>query len=56
MKIGVSSKTMSIRATSRRSRYWKIRARLLRVPGVANVAIWGERLEQYQVLRRPRRG
>ena len=24
--------------------YWKIRARLLRVPGVANVAIWGERL------------
>ena len=23
--------------------YWKIRARLLRVPGVANVPIWGER-------------
>ena len=29
--------------------YWKIRARLLRVPGVANVAIWGERLKQVQV-------
>src|SRR5207247_1961643 len=28
---------------------WKIRARLLRVPGVANVAIWGERLKQVQV-------
>ena len=26
--------------------YWKIRARLLRVPGVAQVAIWGERLPQ----------
>jgi len=25
--------------------YWKIRERLLRVPGVANVAIWGERIE-----------
>jgi CzcA family heavy metal efflux pump len=29
--------------------YWKIRARLLRVPGVANVPIWGERLEMLQV-------
>jgi len=29
--------------------YWKIRARLLRVPGVANVAIWGERLKMLQV-------
>src|ERR1700750_1113651 len=25
--------------------YWTIRARLLRVPGVANVAIWNERLK-----------
>ena len=25
--------------------YWKIRQRLLQVPGVANVAIWGERIE-----------
>jgi CzcA family heavy metal efflux pump len=29
--------------------YWKIRTRLLRVPGVANVPIWGERLEMLQV-------
>ena len=29
--------------------YWKIRARLLGVPGVANVAIWGERIKAYQV-------
>ena len=29
--------------------YWKIRARLLRVPGVVNVAIWGERLQQEHV-------
>ena len=29
--------------------YWKIRARLLRVPGVVNVAIWGERLQQQHV-------
>jgi CzcA family heavy metal efflux pump len=25
--------------------YWKIRTRLMRVPGVANVPIWGERIE-----------
>jgi CzcA family heavy metal efflux pump len=25
--------------------YWKIRSRLMRVPGVANVPIWGERIE-----------
>src|SRR5262249_35920551 len=35
--------------------YWKIRARLLRVPGVANVAIWGEHLEQYLVQVDPKR-
>ncbi len=29
--------------------YWKVRARLLRVPGVANVPIWGERLDMLQV-------
>jgi CzcA family heavy metal efflux pump len=35
--------------------YWKIRARLLRVPGVANVPIWGERLEMLQVQADPNR-
>ncbi len=35
--------------------YWKIRARLLQVPGVANVPIWGERLEMLQVQADPDR-
>ena len=35
--------------------YWTIRARLLRVPGVANVAIWGERLQMLQVQVDPER-
>jgi CzcA family heavy metal efflux pump len=48
MKIGVSSKTVGVVPLSTIA-YWKIRARLLRVPGVANVAIWGEHLQQYQV-------
>ena len=48
MKIGVSSKTVGIVPLSTIA-YWKIRARLLRVPGVANVALWGEHLEQFHV-------
>jgi len=48
MKVGLSSKTMSLEDMSMTA-YWKIRARLLRVPGVANVAIWGERIKAYQV-------
>ena len=48
MKIGLSSKTMSLEDMSMTA-YWKIRARLLRVPGVANVAMWGERIKAYQV-------
>ena len=35
--------------------YWTIRARLLRVPGVANVAIWGERIQMPQVQVDPER-
>ncbi len=35
--------------------YWKIRSRLLQVPGVANVPIWGERLEMLQVHADPDR-
>jgi CzcA family heavy metal efflux pump len=50
MKIGLSTTDpnldmMDLSMTA----YWKIRARLLRVPGVANVPIWGERLEMLQV-------
>src|SRR4051812_32206329 len=48
MKIGLSSDSMSLMDMSMTA-YWKVRARLLRVPGVANVAIWGERLKQVQV-------
>ena len=48
MKIGLSSDRLSTIQMSMIA-YWKIRARLLRVPGVANVPIWGERLEMLQV-------
>jgi CzcA family heavy metal efflux pump len=54
MKIGLSSKSVSLMDLSLTA-YWKIRARLLRVPGVANVAIWGERLKQMQVDVEPAR-
>jgi CzcA family heavy metal efflux pump len=54
MKIGISSKTLSITNLSTIA-YWKIRARLLRVRGVANVALWGEHLQQVHVLADPKR-
>jgi CzcA family heavy metal efflux pump len=47
MKIGISSKKLSVTNLSMTT-YWSIRQRLLRVPGVANVAIWGERIEMLQ--------
>jgi len=34
---------------------WTIRPRIMAVPGVANVAIWGQRDKQYQVLVDPER-
>ncbi|MEA2843751.1 MAG: hypothetical protein QOJ69_1422, partial [Actinomycetota bacterium] len=54
MKVGISSDTTSLEDLSMTA-YWKIRARLLRVPGVANVAIWGERIKAYQVEVEPGR-
>ena len=48
MKIGLTSDEVSLTDMSTIA-YWKIRARLLRVPGVANVPIWGERLPQRHV-------
>jgi CzcA family heavy metal efflux pump len=54
MKIGLSSKERSVIEMSMIS-YWTIRERLLRVPGVANVAIWGERLQMLQVQTEPER-
>jgi CzcA family heavy metal efflux pump len=52
MKIGLSSKSRSLTEMSMIS-YWTIRARLLRVPGVANVPIWGERIQMLQVQAEP---
>jgi CzcA family heavy metal efflux pump len=48
MKIGISSKNASLMDLSMIA-YWKIRARLLNVPGVANAPIWGERIKMPQV-------
>ncbi|HLG32796.1 MAG TPA: efflux RND transporter permease subunit [Ignavibacteriaceae bacterium] len=48
MKIGISSDSISVIDLSMIT-YWTIRQRLMRVPGVANVAIWGERLQMLQV-------
>lgn len=50
LKIGLSSTDPEIDLMDlSMTAYWKIRARLLRVPGVANVPIWGERLDMLQV-------
>jgi CzcA family heavy metal efflux pump len=54
MKIGISSKTRSVIDLSMIT-YWTIRQRILRVPGVANVPIWGERLEMLHVQTVPER-
>jgi Cu/Ag efflux pump CusA len=48
MKIGLTSDTVSPTDLSEIA-YWKVRARLLRVPGVAQVAIWGERIPQRHI-------
>ena len=52
MEIGLSSDTVNLRDMSMVA-YWTIRNRLLRVPGVANVAIWGERIKMPQVQVEP---
>ena len=49
MKIGVGSKTLSQRDMTVLA-MWTIRPKLMSVPGVANVAIWGQRDTQFQVL------
>lgn len=48
LKIGITSDKLSVIDLSMIS-YWTIRQRILQVPGVANVAIWGERIEMLQV-------
>ncbi len=54
MQIGMSSKEHSLIEMSMMA-YWTVRARLLRVPGVANVAIWGERLQMMTVQVQPKK-
>ena len=54
LKIGVSSKTLSQMDLTILAK-WNIRPRLMAIPGVANVAIWGQRDRQYQVLVDPER-
>ncbi|MCC3160161.1 efflux RND transporter permease subunit [Hymenobacter sp. 15J16-1T3B] len=52
LKIGVSSDSLSQVEMTTLAR-WSIRPRLMAVPGVANVAIWGQRDRQLQVLVNP---
>jgi Cu/Ag efflux pump CusA len=54
MKIGISSTKLDQMQLSELAR-WTIRPRLMAVPGVANVAIWGLRDRQLQVLVDPDR-
>ena len=52
MMIGLSSKQLSLIDMSVLAR-WKIKPRLMGIPGVANVAIWGLRDRQLQVRSTP---
>ena len=54
LKIGVTSRALDQIALTDIVR-WTVRPRLLAVPGVANVAIWGERDRQVQVVIDPAR-
>ena len=54
MKIGISSAKLDQMQLSELAR-WTIRPRLMAVPGVANVAIWGLRDRQLQILVDPDR-
>jgi CzcA family heavy metal efflux pump len=54
MFVGLSSDELSLIALSLEAR-WTIRPRLMGVPGVANVSVWGQRERQLQVLVDPER-
>jgi CzcA family heavy metal efflux pump len=54
MQIGMSSKDHSVIDLSMMA-YWTIRARIMRIEGVANVAMWGERLKMMTVQVDPAR-
>ncbi|HSV66533.1 MAG TPA: efflux RND transporter permease subunit [Mycobacteriales bacterium] len=57
MKIGLSTKDKSNQALieAALTAYWTVRPRLMRVPGVANVAIWGDKWSVLQVQADPTR-
>ena len=52
MQIGLTSKTVSLQDLSMQAQ-WMVRPRLMDVPGVANVAIWGEKPKQLMVEANP---
>jgi CzcA family heavy metal efflux pump len=54
LKVGLTSKTLDQMALSELA-LWTMRPRLMSVPGVANVAIWGQRDKQFQVLVDPQK-
>jgi Cu/Ag efflux pump CusA len=54
LKIGISSDTLSQMEMTTLAK-WTIRPRLMSIAGVANVAIWGQRDRQLQVLVDPER-
>lgn len=54
LKIGLTSETLSLTELSTLAR-WTIRPRLMAIPGVANVAVWGERRRELQVQVDPER-
>ena len=54
LKVGLTSKTLDQMQLSELA-VWTMRPRLMSVPGVANVAIWGQRDRQFQVLVDPQK-
>jgi len=54
LKVGLTSDTLSQMDLSELS-LWTIRPQLMSVKGVANVAIWGQRDKQYQIMIDPQR-
>ncbi|TVZ40403.1 CzcA family heavy metal efflux pump [Alteromonadaceae bacterium 2753L.S.0a.02] len=52
MKIGISSDKLDLMDLSMLA-YWKIKFRLMSVPGVANIPIWGERIKMLTVQADP---
>ena len=57
MKVGLSTKDKSAQSLIEAAliAYWTVRPRLMRVPGVANVAIWGDKWSVLQVQADPDR-